>query len=136
MSAGIAEGAGKHRKSMMIRDEDRTAYPELISDLADQVAVKLVELGVALAKAADIGWHVGEHVREHWSGGAVRYIPKGVSYDLSRRDKKIYQDFTGANHRELARQHGLTEMRIYQIIKTARAAHLKKTQGDLFSGAE
>jgi Mor family transcriptional regulator len=111
--------------------DDRSKYPELLADLADQVAGKLAELGIAAEKAADIGWHVAEHIREHWSG-ASQYFPKGQEYVLSIRDRKIYAEFNGTNHGDLARQHGLTEMRIYQIIKTARAAHVKRLQGALF----
>ncbi len=115
----------------MTQPDDKNGYPELLADLADQVAVKLGAMGVDVEKAADIGWQVAEHIRAHWSGGA-QYIPKGTSYDLSQRDLQIYHKFNGINHGALARQYGLTEMRIYQILKTARAAQIRKLQGNLF----
>lgn len=115
----------------MLPSDDKSGYPELLADLADQVAVKLAALGIAADKAADIGWHVAEHIREHWKGQSP-YIPKGQAYDLSNRDIQIYAEFNGSNHDALARKYNLTEMRIYQIIKAARAAHIRKTQGALF----
>lgn len=111
--------------------DSRAAYPELLADLADQVAIKCVSLGIDPGQAADIGWQCAEHIREHWGGGGL-YMPKGVAYELSQRDARIYQQFNGTNHTALARQYDLTEMRIYQIIKRARAAHVAKIQPALF----
>lgn len=106
-------------------------YPELLLDIADQVAAKLAQLGVSKEKSAEIGVHVAEHIRTHWSGQSL-YLPKGVTYDLSQRDRQIYEEFNGRNHAALARKHGVTEMRIYQIVKAARAAHLARAQPGLF----
>ena len=106
-------------------------YPELLADLADQVGIKLVESGVAVERAAEIGWSVAEHVRAHWSGQSL-YLSKGVKYQLSLRDMEIFGRFNGHNHEQLAREHNLTVMRIYQIIKAARADLLAKRQGALF----
>lgn len=106
-------------------------YPELLADLADQVGIKLVESGIEIARAAEIGWSVAEHVRQHWSKQSL-YLPKGVKYELSRRDMEIFNRFNGTNHAQLARDYDLTPMRIYQIIKAARADLVAKRQGALF----
>lgn len=106
-------------------------YPELLQDLADQVALKIAELGVDLEKAADIGFAAAEHIREHW-GGQPLYLPKGVQYEFSRRDLEVFEKFNGHNHAALAREYNLTVMRIYQIIKAVRAELVKKRQGALF----
>lgn len=115
----------------MTLQPDRSKYPELLADLADQVALKLVALGVSPEKAAEIGWGVAEHIRVHWSGQST-YIPKGQSYDLSQRDLQIAMEFNGVNHSALAKKYGLTDMRIYQILKAERAAALKASQNTLF----
>lgn len=107
------------------------SYPELLADLADQVAAKLAELGTDMEKAADIGFAVAEHIRGNWSGQSL-YLPKGVQYDISRRDIEIFERFNGTNHEALAREYNLTVMRIYQIIKAVRAALIAKRQGALF----
>lgn len=106
-------------------------YPELLQDLADQIGLKLVELGITPEKAADIGFASAEHMREHWGGQPI-YLPKGVQYDFSRRDLEVFEKFNGHNHAALAREYNLTVMRIYQIVKAVRAELVKKRQGALF----
>lgn len=110
---------------------ESSGYPELLSDLADQVALKLVEHGVELEKSADIGFAVAEHVRANWSGQSL-YLPKGVQYQLSRRDAEIFEQFNGTNHELLARRYNLTVMRVYQILKAVKAEMIKKRQNSLF----
>lgn len=107
------------------------AYPEILRDLADQVALKISELGVDTEKCADIGFAVAEHIREHWGGQPI-YLAKGVQYDFSMRDMQLFERFNGHNHVELAREYNLTVMRIYQIVKAVRAELVKKRQGALF----
>ena len=111
--------------------EANTTYPELLADLADQVALKLTEAGVQPTKAADIGFAAAEHIREHW-GGMPIYLPKGVTYGYSQRDLELYERFNGRNHHALAKEYNLTVMRIYQIVKRVRAEHVQKCQGALF----
>ena len=107
------------------------AYPEILSDLCDQVALKLVEQGIAPDKAADAGLAVAEHIREHWGGQPI-YLPKGAQYEFSRRDLELFERFNGSNHAALARDYGLTVVRIYQIVKAVRAELVRKRQGALF----
>lgn len=106
-------------------------YPELLADLAEQVASKLMAVGLTPEKAADIGFSTAEFIREHWSGDRL-YLPKGVTYVLARRDLELYERFTGDNHSALAKEYNLTVIRIYQIVKRVRAEHIKKCQGALF----
>lgn len=108
-----------------------TTYPELLQDLADQVGLKLVELGVDPEKAAEIGFASAEHIREHW-GGQPLYLPKGMQYEFSRRDIEIFDKFNGRNHAALAREYNVSVMRIYQIVKAIRAELIRKRQGALF----
>lgn len=112
-------------------DESAHAYPELLADLADQIATRLVALGVVKEQAAEVGMETAENIRTHWSGHPI-YIPKGSAYDFSRRDLEIFGKFNGRNHAALAREYNLTVMRIYQIVKAVRAAQVAKRQGALF----
>jgi Mor family transcriptional regulator len=109
----------------------RSGYPELLADLADQVAAKLVETGIDVERAAEIGFATAEHVRINWSGQSL-YLPKGVQYQLSRRDVEIFERFDGTNHGALAHEYNLTVMRIYQIVKAVRTEMIRKRQGSLF----
>ena len=114
-----------------VENEGRDGYPELLADLADQIAMKLVESGVEVDRAADIGFAAAEHVRRHWAGQSL-YLPKGMRYDFDRKYLEIFEAFNGRNHAELAGKHNLTVMRIYQIIKAVRAEMIRRNQGSLF----
>jgi Mor family transcriptional regulator len=107
------------------------SYPELLIDLATTIGEALEKTGVPPERAADAAFAATEHVRKRWSGQHL-YLPKGIHYELSNRDREIWAEFDGHNHSALARKHDLTSMRIYQIIKRLRALHIKRTQPDLF----
>ena len=60
-------------------------------------------------------------------GGAGFYFRKLDSMLLHKRDEQIRVEFTGANHKELAREYDLTEMQIRNILKQKHFV-----QADLF----
>lgn len=115
---------------MSERDPD-SRYPELLADLADQIATKLVEHGFDMEKAADVGFSIVEYVRTHWGGQGV-YIPKGDSYVIDQVHLEIFEQFNGSNHNQLAARYNLSRQRIYQIVKIVRTNLMKKRQGQLF----
>lgn len=115
----------------VMADTATQGYPELYADLADQVAAKLTDYGVNVEHAAEIGMGVAEHIRAHWSGQDI-YFPKGIGYELSRRDVEIFELFNGRNVQALARKYNLSVIRIYQIVKAVRAEMIKKSQASLF----
>lgn len=53
-------------------------------------------------------------------GGENLYIPKNISGKAARRNRQIYDEFTGDNHEVLAKKYGVTLKRIYAIIKEQR----------------
>lgn len=115
----------------MEADENGRGYPEIFADLAAQIAVILIEQGIDVEKAADIGLAAAEHIRGHWSGQSI-YLAKGDRYDISRRHFEIFEKCNGRNHEQLAREYNLTVVRIYQIVKAVRAEMVKRRQGALF----
>jgi hypothetical protein len=50
-------------------------------------------------------------------GGMHVYFPKLDSLMKRRRDERIRREFTGLNHRELARKYGLTEKWVRKIVQ-------------------
>ncbi|MGX2951620.1 Mor transcription activator family protein, partial [Ursidibacter sp. B-7004-1] len=60
-------------------------------------------------------------------------IPKGILVQLSGRDWKIYHEFNGNNHKELARKYGVSVPWVYQIIKRVHKMEVAKRQIDLFN---
>lgn len=64
-------------------------------------------------------------------GGRAMYLPKGLMVFLSARDEQLCAQFRGNNHLALARQYGLTEMRVRQILSAWQAEQLRSRQGRL-----
>jgi Mor family transcriptional regulator len=64
-------------------------------------------------------------------GGSSFYVMKGLRFRLSQRDRRIVDEFTGNNIEQLAAKHGLSDMRIRQILAAARAEHIARNQGRL-----
>jgi Mor family transcriptional regulator len=61
-------------------------------------------------------------------GGLAYYFPKLDNTLRRARDDLIRSEFTGFNHRALARAYGLTEMRIREIVQIKT----EDTQTDIF----
>ena len=64
-------------------------------------------------------------------GGFSFYMPRGILSRMSARDREIAEAWRGNNGNELARQHGLSEMRISQIMKKWRLEQFAIKQGKL-----
>lgn len=106
-------------------------YPEILADLAEQIARSLVSRGMATDIAADLGRESAEHIRRHW-GGQLVYISKGVAFILSKRDMEIWEKWNGRNTLELCREYEITLQRLYQILNARREREVKKRQVRLF----
>lgn len=75
------------------------------------------------------------HLASEMGGGTV-YLAKGVSVQLSARDRAMCERFRGNNYRELARDYDLTEMRVRQIVDAwQRARYLSRQRSLLPEGA-
>jgi len=109
-----------------INDEDQ--YPELLSDVAQQVEAKLTALkAVKPEDAKRIGWEVAEHVRSHFAGELI-YIPKGRAFEARQLHQQIWDEFNGHNVPELVSKFKLAEQSIYRVLKFMRARSVKKNQ--------
>ena len=107
--------------------------PELLVDLAEQCSLALKEsVGLDKDKADQVGREIAERMASHWGGQNI-YFPMGLSYKLSQRDRQIFDDFTGANHSELARKYGVSLQWIYKVVKTVRQEEIARRQGDMFA---
>jgi Mor family transcriptional regulator len=65
-------------------------------------------------------------------GGRDMYIPNGERLKDALRDIRIWRQFKGNNLEQLAREYGLTERRVSQIIAEQRAAFVARKQRRLF----
>lgn len=102
--------------------------PELLADLASQCAAVLRErLGIDSGKAEETGRDIAERMSFIWGGQSI-YIPKGLIYKLSIRDRQIFAEFTGKNHAYLAHKYGVSLQMIYRIVKAIHAEEVSKRQ--------
>ena len=65
-------------------------------------------------------------------GGRNYYLPKSDRIKNALRDKRIYDAFTGRNHKELARLFRLSEQKIYEVIREQTQLHRDRIQHNLF----
>jgi Mor family transcriptional regulator len=103
---------------------------QMLLDVANVLGEALVEEGVEQEKARQLGLLAAERLRDVY-GGAALYISKTTALILCKRDLEIYDKFNGFNHPELARQFGLTERRIRQVISRVRKERMRRDQPGL-----
>ena len=84
----------------------------------------------ALRGLAQLALEQLQYLSGHMGGGGF-YLAKGVAAMLAARDELIWREFNGRNYAELARAHGLTEMRVRQIVAEQRARDMAQRQGRL-----
>lgn len=97
----------------------KSKYPELIANMADNLASLLREKGHDDDAANEIASTVAESVRQEF-GGQLLYIPKGLAFDVDERAKEIYRKFDGTNQKELAVEFGHSIQHIYRILAQVR----------------
>lgn len=110
------------------------SYPDVLADIARTVHQHLMSnprIKLAHQLAAEIAMETAEHVRKN-IGGVATYIPRGMNYELTLRDREIWADFKGDNYAELARKYDKTEMRVRQIITLAMKVDKAARQKGLF----
>jgi Mor family transcriptional regulator len=108
-------------------------YPELLTDIAEQVAIALKPHLPAEAEAKRIGFEVAEHIRHHHAGEMI-YFPRGRRFEANRLHEEIWQKFTGRNQPELAKEFKMTEPSIYRILKFMQLRASRKNQLSLLEG--
>jgi Mor family transcriptional regulator len=83
----------------------RNKSPEFLADLREHT-IDIIESQTTLSReeVVSLADKVADRMRQNW-GGTQIYFPKGASRSALDRKRKIYDDFDGTNHNELARKH-------------------------------
>lgn len=109
---------------------------ELLADVAEQTAAQLIRKhGIAEDVACDIGNHLADFLSEHWHGQTV-YMIADSQFKLSKRDMQIYERLQRGNAHELAKEFGISFVRVHQIYKRCLMAMRKRVQPALFADPE
>lgn len=88
---------------------------DVLEDIAIQLQTGMVEGGTEPRVATEIAIRVTQKIR-YLLGGQNVYFTRGVHRIKHARDVTICAAFNGTNYQELAIEHGVSEMRIRQII--------------------
>ncbi len=106
---------------------------ELLVDLSEKIAYSLhKKMGISAGKADEIGIEISQQIARDW-GGQIIYFTKNCQFLISEKHLAIYREFTGHNHRELAKKWNLTVPAIYRIVARIGRQERAKHQPDLFS---
>lgn len=117
---------------MEIVDIFEEKAPEVLADLAKHVETELEEKHqFSQEKARQIGIDIAQRIAQNW-GGEVIYIPRNLLMALNERDMKIYNEFNGNNHRELARKYGVSMQWVYKIVKRIHKDEIARRQISMF----
>lgn len=111
----------------MTNPEKNPKYPELLSGMAEHLKNVLASHGIDPEIAADAALEAAEFLRHQWGGQNV-YLPKGMMFELSERDLKIWDKWNGRNALELCREYDISKQRLYQIIAAVREREVAKRQ--------
>lgn len=115
----------------MNKESTDTLYPEMLEAVGAAVAETLKSKGIHQGLAHECGRAASERVRRDFGGQQV-YVPVGQSWELSQRDRGIYDEWRpGENEVELMRKHGITERHLRRIVEARRAEDRAKRQGTL-----
>lgn len=97
----------------------KTALAEnLLDEIAAAISFHLKKLGIAEARALEIGATVAETIRTAFGGQAL-YIPIAQRRIVAERDAELMAAFTGNNHAELASRYGISVIHVYRLVKRA-----------------
>ena len=98
-------------------------------EITEQIFIAMVRSPVAQVVPPDVIACTAVAAMEqiaHVLGGRSYYISKGRYLMLERMYRAIRANFNGNNHAELAREHGITEMRIRQILGPVQPVRKRK----------
>ena len=109
---------------------------ELFADVAEQIAQHAIHKhGYEEDKAIDLGNFLADHLAQHWKGQNI-YIGGDRPYKLNLRDWEIFNKMGRGNAHELAREYGLSYVRIHQIYRRCLQEYRARVQGGLFESPE
>jgi Mor family transcriptional regulator len=109
---------------------------ELLADMAEQIAQRLIEKhGMDEEAACDVGNSLADFLADHWHGQNIHF-PKDQAFRLNGRDWEIFRRFERGNSNELAREFGVSKVRVHQIYKRCLTAYRALTQHSLFADVQ
>jgi Mor family transcriptional regulator len=106
---------------------------ELLADVAERIAQRLIEKHAVEEDAAcDVGNDLADFLADHWKGQTF-YLPADQAYRLDQRDWDIFRRMERGNAPDLAREFGISKVRVHQVFKRCLTEYRRRTQNSLFA---
>lgn len=104
---------------------------ELLADVAEHIAQRLIEKHGVEEAAFDVGNSLADFLADHWKGQDI-YMPGDQAFKPNARLGDL-SPIRARNSDELAREHGISKVRVHQIYKRCLVEYRARTQNSLFS---
>lgn len=105
---------------------------ELLADMAEQAAIKLMELAdIDMETASKIGNGLADFLAEHWKGQNI-YFTADTPFKHSKRDLDIFRRMGRGMAPVLAAEFNISYVRVYQIYRRMLDAMRARVQPDMF----
>lgn len=101
--------------------------PELLNDLETRLVLLLEQQGLAKKSASNMAVKITREMAVAWGGQNI-YFPVGKTRWTQERDWRIFSEFSGGNHVDLAKKYQLTVPHIYRLIKRCKEKQHAPTQ--------
>lgn len=106
---------------------------ELLADVAERIAQRLIEKhAIGEDAACDVGNDLADFLADHWKGQTF-YLPADQAYRLDQRDWEIFRRMERGTAPDLAREFGISKVRVHQVYKRCLAEYRARTQHSLFA---
>ena len=99
--------------SIPLLDDSLVGYTEDAQLMVQTAARVLQTHGVGADVAPKVGAAVIDQLMDDFGGV---YLPRGNKIRAVRRNKQIRSEFSGHNHKELAKKHKMSEVSIRSIV--------------------
>lgn len=109
----------------------RGKYTEVLEQLVSAIAAGYIEEYKDTAEVARKRAELAMSRIQAEASGTGIYIAKSHLWFISEKHRRIYRQFTGNNHAQLAREWGLTERQIYSILAAVGQEEFKRKQARL-----
>jgi Mor family transcriptional regulator len=112
-------------------------WPKLLANLHDVVMALLArDTRLSEVERMDLGRDLLIAITGYF-GGRMIYLPCGETLLTAIRDRQMWARYLhGAHIDDLARETGMTDRRVWQVLKEQRALFERRMQGRLFADDE
>lgn len=109
---------------------------QLLQDLAERAAQFAIDaLKIDPDKGIDFGNNLADFLSQHWQGQSI-YISADARYHHTERDLEIFRRMKRGNANEIAKDLGISFVRVHQIHRRLLAELKAQLQPTLFADAE